>query len=57
MTTDPKALKRIYEIRLADLEKSKYEIQAELLREGIIVGRSAIQLEAVNTDNGSLSTS
>lgn len=43
MTTDPKILKRIYEIRLADLEKSKYEIQAELLREGTTVGRSAIQ--------------
>lgn len=43
MTTDPKILKRIYEIRLDDLEKSKYEIQAELLREGIVVGRSAIQ--------------
>lgn len=43
MTTDTKILKRIYEIRLDDLEKSKYEIQAELLREGTVVGRSAIQ--------------
>ena len=43
MTTDLKIIKRIYEIRLDDLEKSKYEIQAELLREGVTVGRSAIQ--------------
>lgn len=57
MTTDPKILARIYEIRLADLEKSKYEIQAELLREGITVGRSAIQkvinrhMELLNTQH------
>ena len=57
MTTDPKILQRIYEIRLADLEKSKYEIQAELLREGVTVGRSAIQkvinrhLELANTQH------
>lgn len=43
MTTDPKILALIYKIRFGDLEKSKYEIQAELLREGIVVGRSAIQ--------------
>ncbi len=35
--------KRVYEIRLADLEKSKYEIQAELQDEGISAGQSAIQ--------------
>jgi len=35
--------KRIYEIRKGDLEKSKYEIQAELKDEGIIVGQTAIQ--------------
>lgn len=57
MTTDPRMIKRIYEIRIADLEKSKYEIQAELLREGVTVGRSAIQkvinrhLELSNTQH------
>lgn len=35
--------KRIYDIRLKDLEKSKYEIQEELKREGIFSGQSAIQ--------------
>lgn len=34
---------KIYAIRLADLEKSKYEIQEELKREGFSVGQSAIQ--------------
>lgn len=34
---------RIYAIRLGDSEKSKYEIQEELKREGIAVGQSAIQ--------------
>src|SRR3990167_8819439 len=43
MTTDPAILKRIYDIRLSDREKSKYEIQEELKREGVTVGRSAIQ--------------
>ena len=37
------AKKRIYDIRLNDPEKSKYEIQEELRREGIFVGQSAIQ--------------
>lgn len=35
--------KRVYDIRIADLEKSKYEIQEELRREDIVVGQSAIQ--------------
>ncbi len=35
--------KRIYGIRLQDPEKSKYEIQEELKREGIFSGQSAIQ--------------
>ena len=43
MTTPGWILQKIYEIRLNDLEKSKYEIQAELKRQGITVGRSAIQ--------------
>ena len=34
---------RVYAIRLGDPEKSKYEIQEELRREGIVVGQSAIQ--------------
>lgn len=37
------AKKRIYEIRFQDSEKSKYEIQEELKREGILCGQSAIQ--------------
>ncbi len=43
MTTPQYIQKRIYTIRLLDVEKSKYEIQAELKDEGIIVGQSAIQ--------------
>jgi len=43
MTTPLWVRKRIYEIRLQDLEKSKYEIQAELKDQEIIVGQSAIQ--------------
>lgn len=36
-------LTRIYDIRKADVEKSKYEIQEVLKREGILIGQSAIQ--------------
>lgn len=43
MTTPKFIQKRVYEIRLADSEKSKYEIQAELKDEGIITGQTAIQ--------------
>lgn len=43
MTTSPKLLKLIYDIRLADLSKSKYEIQEELKRAGIAVARNVIQ--------------
>lgn len=43
MTTPLAVQKKIYDIRLADPEKSKYEIQAELRDEGILVGRTAIQ--------------
>jgi transposase InsO family protein len=43
-STLPQSVKnRIYAIRLNDTEKSKYEIQEELRREGFIVGQSAIQ--------------
>ena len=43
MTTPQWIQKRIYEIRKADLEKSKYEIQAELREEGVIIGRKCIE--------------
>ena len=43
MTTPLWIQKRIYEIRINDLEKSKYEIQAELRDEGIVIGRKCIQ--------------
>jgi len=43
MTTDPKILERIYEIRLNDLEKSKWEIHEELMREGIKIAHNVIQ--------------
>lgn len=43
MTTSVSVIKRIYDIRLADLEKSKYEIHEELKREGIYVAHNVIQ--------------
>ena len=43
MTTPLWIQKKIYEIRINDLEKSKYEIQAELRDEGINIGRKCIQ--------------
>ena len=43
MTTPLWIQRKIYEIRISDLEKSKYEIQAELRDEGIVVGRKCIQ--------------
>lgn len=43
MTTPSWILKRIYDIRLHDLEKSKYEIHEELLREGITISYKVIQ--------------
>lgn len=43
MTTDPAVLQRIYDIRLADVSKSKYEIHEELLREGKLVAHNVIQ--------------
>jgi len=55
MTTDPAILKRIYDIRYADLEKSKWEIQEELRREGVTVGRSAIQ-KVINRHSELLNT-
>ena len=43
MTTDPKVLAKIYTIRKADLEKSKWEIHEELRRQGITVAHNVIQ--------------
>lgn len=43
MTTSPYVLKLIYEIRLDDPRKSKYEIQEELKRMGIKVSTKVIQ--------------
>jgi putative transposase len=43
MTTPLWIQEKIYDIRRQDLEKSKYEIQAELKTEGIVVGRKCIQ--------------
>ena len=43
MTTPLWIQKRIYDIRKEDPEKSKYEIQAELKDEGVIIGRKCIE--------------
>lgn len=43
MTTDPRILQMIYDIRLSDPEKSKYEIHEELKRKGIKVAHNVIQ--------------
>lgn len=43
MTTPPHILQKIYDLRLLDLEKSKYEIHEELLREGLKVAHNVIQ--------------
>lgn len=43
MTTPFPILKRIYDLRLSDLEMSKYEIHEELAREGIKVAHNVIQ--------------
>lgn len=43
MTTPSRILIRIYDIREADPEKSKYEIHEELRREGISVAHNVIQ--------------
>lgn len=43
MITPRWIIDRVYTIREADLEKSKYEIQAELAEEGIVLGYNTIQ--------------
>ena len=55
MTTDPLILKRIYDIRHADLEKSKWEIHEELRREGITVAHNVIQ-KVINRHSELLNT-
>lgn len=57
MTTNSKVLKLIYDIRLNDITKSKYEIEEELKRSGIKVSSKVIQkvinrhLELKNTEH------
>lgn len=55
MTTDCRILKRIYEIRLLDTEKSKYEIHEELKREAILVSHNVIQ-KVINRHSELLNT-
>lgn len=43
MTTPSWIQRKVYDIRLADPEKSKYEIQEELRRQDIVVGYNTIQ--------------
>ena len=43
MTTPHWVIQKVIDIRFADIEKSKYEIQEELRRQGIAVGQSTIQ--------------
>src|SRR3990167_6936003 len=43
MTTPLWIQKRIYDIRLQDMEKSKWEIHGELKREGVRVAHNVIQ--------------
>jgi len=43
MATDPSILKKIYDLRLTDLSKSKYEIHEDLRREGFSVAHNVIQ--------------
>ena len=54
-TIAPHILQRIYDIRKQDLEKSKYEIQEDLRREGIVIGQSAIQ-RVINSHRDLLNT-
>jgi len=57
MTTPLWILQKIYDIRIQDIEKSKWEIHEELKREGILVSHNVIQktinkhLELLNTQH------
>lgn len=55
MTTAGWLQQKIYDIRKNDLEKSKYEIQEELKRAGILVGQSTIQ-KVINRNTELLNT-
>lgn len=55
MTTPYTVLKKIYDIRADDLEKSKYEIHEELKREGIMVAHNVIQ-KVINRHSELLNT-
>lgn len=55
MTTSLNIINRIYNLRLNDLEKSKYEIKAELKAEGISIGTSTIQ-KVINRHSELLNT-
>lgn len=55
MTTPLWIRERIYAIRLNDKEKSKYEIQAELKDQGIVVGRKCIQ-KVINRNSELINT-
>lgn len=55
MTTPEWVQQKIYEIRKNDVEKSKYEIQEQLRREGIRVGQSSIQ-KVINRSTELLNT-
>lgn len=55
MTTPLNIINRIYSIRLNDLEKSKYEIKAQLKAEGISIGTSTIQ-KVINRHDELLNT-
>ncbi len=47
MTTSPRVIKRIYDIRKNDPEKSKWEIHEERKRQGVFVAYNVIQ-KAIN---------
>jgi transposase len=55
MTTDPKILTMIYDIRKADKEKSKWEIHEELRRQGIHIAHNVIQ-KVINRHSELLNT-
>lgn len=55
MTTPAWIRRKIYDIRLSDLEKSKWEIHEELRRDGILVAHNVIQ-KVINSHKELLNT-
>ncbi len=55
MTTPMWIRKRIYDIRLSDLEKSKWEIHEELRRQGVTIAHNVIQ-KVINSHKELLNT-